>query len=440
MTGNGVQGGLDVTGGAPRLEPPEIPGYEVLERIGRGGMGEVYVARQLTLGRLVAIKFLVAEGDSDPDGDLVRFRREANLMAQVSHPNILSIFDFGEVAGRPFLVMEYVEGGDLRRRMRVGEPLPPDEVHATIVPVGAALAYLHKHGIIHRDLKPENILLHDGHNPRVSDFGIAVLRAGAGGGLSTRTGRGLGTLGYIAPEQQYRLKVDERADEFSLAALAYEMLTGQLPLGMFKPPSDLNPSVSPEVDAVILRGLQEEPKARYATVREFADELGRALAACGGRPGRWSPGRLAWASAVCVVVVAGLIALRGTWHGREEALPRATITVPLAPSPLPLGSEPALDPRAEQMKQWRAHHLWIAHGRPEGAKGEALRETIWFEAVEAVQAEQQRIAYGIWLKRGRPEGPDVKDKFWFEAQTELYQTLKDQAAVEAATERAALRP
>ena len=406
---------------------PEVRGYEVQERIGKGGMGEVYLARQLALGRLVAIKFLVPEGETDPEHELVRFRREAELMAKVSHPNILSIYDYGEADGRPYLVMEYVEGGDLRRRLAGGHPMSPDQVRSILLPVSEALAHLHRQGIIHRDLKPENILLHDGENPRVTDFGIAVLRAGAG--ALTHTGWGVGTLGYVAPEQQYRLKVDERADQYSLAALAYEMLTGQLPLGVFKAPSQLNPRLGSEVDAVILRALQEDPKDRFATIREFAAELDRALALHPRKSVR-AASRLAWAISgivvLALVIAVSLTRVKPPIPARDAhplASPPVTAKPGLAQAPAKKEQPPSL---SEQLKSLRAGKIWEERGKPTGEAGRAVQDKIWFEAAESIHKDLQELAYSIWESRGRPTGPEgeaVKDEIWAEAERRLFKKM-----------------
>jgi eukaryotic-like serine/threonine-protein kinase len=405
MSGNG--GHLDFGSMEDELDPamPVVAGYEIRERIGKGGMGEVYVARQLTLGRLVAIKFLIPESQPDPERDLVRFRREAKLMARVSHPNILSIFDFGEADGRPFLVMEYVEGGDLRRRLAPGNPMSAEQVRSILMPVGEALAYLHRHQIIHRDLKPENILLHDGDNPRVSDFGIAVLRAGAG--ALTRTTQGLGTLGYVAPEQQYRLKVDDRADQYSMAAVAYEMLTGQLPLGIFKPPSDLNARLGSEVDMVLLRALQENPNDRYTTIREFSVALGKALAAPPARPAR--PHWVQFATVgLLAVAILGAIAYQLFGPARPDPKPQPNAAEPRVDTPAP-----PLDPVAqklmddvEKLKALRAVLIWEAQGKPVGAAGKAVEKANWERATKEVNEEIENLAYKIWVERGSKLGPE----------------------------------
>ena len=142
---------------------------------------------------------------------------------------------------------EYIEGGDLRRFMTAGQPMPVDQARSILLQVGEALTYLHAKGILHRDLKPENILMPTGSLVKVGDLGIAVLQEEAG--VLTQSSRGMGTIGYVSPEQQYGLKVDERTDQYSLAALSYELLTGRRPLGLFPPPSRSNPRLSRELDA-----------------------------------------------------------------------------------------------------------------------------------------------------------------------------------------------
>jgi formylglycine-generating enzyme required for sulfatase activity len=315
-----------------------IPGYEILRPIGRGGMGDVFLARQLSLGRLVALKLLSISPGTDAAERSARFRREAELMARVHHPNIVSVHDFGSVDGRPYLVMEYVEGGDLRRQMVPGRAMPVHQVRPLVSPVTQALACLHAHGILHRDLKPENILMHHEVTPMLSDFGLAVLDSDAG--VLTQADQALGTLGYVAPEQQYRLGVDERTDQYSMAALLYELLTGHRPLGILKPPSRLNPALGPDVDAVLLRALQEDPDDRYPTVQEFGETLERALSLPATRP-RLRPTRAGLVAAVSVAGAVGLWVMLGRpffmWgdpvgHGNGQGV-RAPRTI--APDPAP---------------------------------------------------------------------------------------------------------
>jgi serine/threonine protein kinase len=409
-----------------KLSIPKVPGYEILKRIGKGGMGDIYVAKQLTLGRLVALKFLSLDSEFDPDQEMraARFRREAELMAKVSHPNIVPIFDFGTVEGHPYLVMEYVEGGDLRRLMSEGQPMPIAQVLAIVPPVGGALAYLHRSGILHRDLKPENILMLDGGLPKVTDFGIAAIRANAGS--LTRSGHGMGTLGYVAPEQQYGLKVDARADQFSLAALSYELLTGSKPLGIFRPPSQLNPRLDLQVDAAILRGLQENPKDRFATIEGFVSALEQALSAVRPRRRRL-PALLALVAAMSLLGVA----MRVFWFGGEPGGPphlpppgprpasaRTAIGEQRpAPQEKAVATEPS--PAFKKLTEIRAREIWLARGSPTGKAGAAAKDEIWLQAEKGLREELNLLAYRIWESRGSPTGEAgeaVKDEIWQEAE------------------------
>jgi hypothetical protein len=360
-------------------------------------MGEVYVARQLALGRLVAVKFLAPEPGVEPHEALERFRREAGLMARVSHPNIVSVFDFGCVGNQPYLMMEYVEGGDLRRRMTPGEPADVGDVRSVLNPVCEALSYLHRQGILHRDLKPENILMHDEINPKVADFGIAVLSGGVGS--LTRTGHGLGTLGYVAPEQQYRLRVDERADQYSLAAIAYELLTGEKALGVFKPPSYHNARLDPSVDAVILRALQEEPSERYPSIREFGEALDKALAAV--RPRSRRP--LARTLAVLAMLGTALTTIVIAWHGISTWLvppdaPGAIRHEPNEPE------DTALAEGQHKLVELRAYLSWIEQGSPKGLAGDAVEKANWSEGERIISEQVEKIAYTLWESSGKPVG------------------------------------
>ena len=300
------------------LQPPtDVPGYAIDRLIGLGGMGEVYLARQGALDRLVALKFLGREAGDASEEDEARFRREAELMARASHPNIATIFDFGRCGGRAYLVMEYVEGGDLRARMTPDRPMPLGAVRSILGPIVEAVRYLHSLGIVHRDLKPENILMLRGETPKVSDFGLSAL------GFAAGLDRPMGTPGYVAPEQQYGLSVDDRADQFSLAALGYEMATGRRPLGRFPPPSSLNPKVGPAFEAALLRGLSEDPADRFATVVELGEALDRGLA------GARRPPRIGGPLAASIATLAGASA----WIFSVATTSKTSTPRPLAPPP-----------------------------------------------------------------------------------------------------------
>jgi eukaryotic-like serine/threonine-protein kinase len=407
---------------------PTVPGCEILRPLNEGGMGRVYLARQEALKRLVCVKVLSIPDGEDADLCRSRFNREAELLACVSHPHILSIFDFGTTSdtGLPFLVTEYIEGGDLRRLMTPGQPMPVGQARSILLQVGEALAHLHTKGILHRDLKPENILMPTDSLVKVGDLGIAVLQDEAG--VLTRSDRGLGTIGYVSPEQHYALKVDERTDQYSLAALSYELLTGRRPLGLFPPPSRSNPRLSRELDAAILRGLAEEPKDRFPSVRDFVAALDhgllsppwtarkRSLAVAASFAALFSAAGLAW--------VLGFGSTRGA---RIEPGPAHTDPVP--PLPKKAGDEtPAKIPERSReftrLVELRAYLIWHRSGRPMGPAGEAVKEKNWLEAERQIGDEVAARAYQIWERQGRPTGPageSVREKNFREAEAELLQ-------------------
>jgi tRNA A-37 threonylcarbamoyl transferase component Bud32 len=253
---------------APSPGAPAIPGYELLEVLGRGGMGVVYKARQTKLDRLVALKMLPPETSNDP-AFAERFSREARALARLNHPNIVTVHDFGQSGGESYFVMEFVEGTSLRQRLRAGR-VPPGAALDVAVQVCDALGYAHDEHIVHRDIKPENILLDKRGRVKIADFGLVKLLARKGADY-TLTGpwQVMGTLKYMAPEQlDNPLAVDHRADIYALGVVLYEMLTGGVPAGRFAAPSQKAP-LDPRVDAVVLRALEEHPEQRYQRASEF---------------------------------------------------------------------------------------------------------------------------------------------------------------------------
>jgi predicted Ser/Thr protein kinase len=243
------------------LSPEEMrehfPQFEILECLGRGGMGVVYKARQKTLDRLVAIKVLAGERQGDLNF-AKRFEREAKLLAQLSHMNIVTVHDFGEADGLYYLVMEYVDGVNLRELLRDGK-MAPEQALAIVPPICEALEYAHSKGIVHRDIKPENILLDRDGRVKIADFGIASL-VGVDGEKS-------GTPPYMAPEQEKGI-VDRRADIYALGAVLYEMLTGERPAKNLVAPSK-RVQMDVKIDEIVLRALEKEPERRYQTADEF---------------------------------------------------------------------------------------------------------------------------------------------------------------------------
>jgi predicted Ser/Thr protein kinase len=256
---------------------PTVIGYDILEELGRGGMGVVYRARHTRLDRLVAIKILPAEVSDEP-AFAERFAREARALAKLNHPHIVSIYDFGQTGEQSYFIMEYVEGANLRQRMRAGR-LQPQEALQIIARICDALEYAHEEGIVHRDIKPENILLDKKGRVKIADFGLVKLVARKTAQY-TLTGpwQVVGTPHYMAPEQMDNVPIlDHRADIYSLGVMLYEMLTGQLPLGRFPPPSHKAP-VDAQFDEVVLRALEREPERRYQRVSEMKAALAVLLA------------------------------------------------------------------------------------------------------------------------------------------------------------------
>ncbi len=259
--------------------PPEIaelttkfPQLEILELLGKGGMGAVYKARQRGLDRLVAIKILPPEIGNDP-AFAERFAREARALGRLNHPNIVSVYDFGHAGGLYYFLMEFVEGANLRQAIRSGGLTAKDAL-AIVSQVCDALQFAHDEGVVHRDIKPENILIDKRGRVKIADFGLAkLLGQEQADHALTETHQVMGTLRYMAPEQMQGSKeVDHRADIFSLGVVFYELLTGELPVGRFAPPSK-TVGVDVRLDEVVLRALEREPTLRYQHVSEVKTEV-----------------------------------------------------------------------------------------------------------------------------------------------------------------------
>lgn len=252
-----------------------LPSYDIIELIGRGGMGAVYKARQKSLKRLVAIKILPLALSDDELSFAERFKNEAFAMARLSHTGIVNVHDAGETAdGLLYFVMEHVEGRDLAHEIADRAPLPQEEVRLVAMQVCEALGYLHGNGVIHRDIKPANILIDAQGRAKVADFGLARLDVPLTSGLLTRTGTSLGTADFMAPEcRRAAAMVDHRADLFSLGVAIYQMLTGELPHGMFKLPSQLLPEIDERFDDIICKALEPKPEDRYQSAKEVRDDL-----------------------------------------------------------------------------------------------------------------------------------------------------------------------
>jgi serine/threonine protein kinase len=259
---------------ADRLPPPPIetvaaafPQLEILELIGHGGMGVVYKARQPKLDRLVALK-LLPQALANDAAFAERFNREARVLARLNHPNIVTVHDFGQSGGFCYLLMEFVDGVNLRQAMQAGR-FTPQQAMLLVPKICEALQFAHDEGILHRDIKPENILLDTRGRVKIADFGIAKLVGEAREGLTlTASGFALGTPHYMAPEQlEHPQDVDQRADIYSLGVVFYEMLTGELPIGRFSPPSE-KAGVDARVDEVVFHALEKEREKRFRTAGE----------------------------------------------------------------------------------------------------------------------------------------------------------------------------
>jgi hypothetical protein len=273
-----VAGNGQATEPAP-FQPPEpheladhFPQLDILELVGHGGMGAVYRARQIALDRPVALKIIRPETAGDPTF-AERFTREARALAQLNHPNIVTVHDFGRAAGVYYLLMELVDGVNLRQAL-CEEKLEPEQALAIVPQICEALEYAHGEGVVHRDIKPENVLIDKSGRAKIADFGLAKLVNQPVGDMRlTGTRQVMGTPNYMSPEQMERpQEVDHRADIYSLGVVLYEMLTGELPLGRFEPPSKRG-HVDARLDEIVLRSLEKQPERRYQHARELKTDV-----------------------------------------------------------------------------------------------------------------------------------------------------------------------
>jgi serine/threonine-protein kinase len=320
---------------------PRIRGYEVQEVLGRGGMGVVYKAWHRRLNRPVALKMLLA-GPYARLEELERFLHEAEAVAGLRHANIVQVYDSGDLDGRPYFTMEYVEGGSLAQKL-AGTPQPPDQAVSLVATLAEAIQVAHQSGIVHRDLKPGNVLLTTDGTPKVTDFGLAR-RLEDGSGL-TLIGVPVGTPSYMAPEQGRGngYAIGPATDVYALGAILYELLTGRPPFRAETaaatleqvladdpvPPSRLNLRVPRDLETICLKCLHKEPPRRYATARELADDLGRFRegkpirarpVGAAERAVKWARRRPTMALLVAALLVLfGAAAGAGLWLSQQEA-------------------------------------------------------------------------------------------------------------------------
>jgi len=265
-----------------------VPGYEILDKLGEGGMGVVYKARQVKLDRIVALKMILS-GEHARAAELARFRTEAEAIARLQHPNIVQIHEVGEQDGKPFFSLEFCAGGSLERKLN-GTPLPPREAAQLVETLAGAMQAAHERGVIHRDLKPANVLLSADGTPKITDFGLAKKLDDVG---QTASGAVMGTPSYMAPEQaggQSRV-AGPAADIYALGAILYECLTGRPPFKAATtldtvlqvlerepvPVCLLNPKVERDLETICLCCLEKDPQRRYPSAVALATDLARFL-------------------------------------------------------------------------------------------------------------------------------------------------------------------
>jgi serine/threonine protein kinase len=350
--------------------------YLVTASLGRGGMGEVWLARDTTLERDVAIKTLPA-GDEDADTRKARFFREARAASALNHPNIITIYEINSDQGVDFIAMEYVDGRTLADLLQHG-PLPFDQVHRLAHQIAEAVGRAHRAGIIHRDLKPRNIMVTSDGLVKVLDFGLAkITHAGDADNAATqaaltRSGTTVGTLGYMSPEQAIGDAVDARSDVFSFGVILYEMLTGRLPfsgktmsevlrqLHFAEPPSveSLRADVPPSLRGVVTKALHKKPDDRFSSMSEVAGMLSSARSdamtaivdtpAPAASRSEWRPSSVAVAALV-IVLIAGLASV-AVWRSRTRVAappvaanpPSTTTNPPPAPVPATMSAPPSI--------------------------------------------------------------------------------------------------
>ena len=272
-----------------------VNGYEILSQVGQGGMATVFLARQRSMNRHVALKFLPNAFMNDA-AYLQRFEREVRIVAQLEHRNIVPVYDFGEFEDQPYIAMRYMPAGSVEELLAAGR-IPLRRVLSIVEQVASALDYAHQNGILHRDLKPSNILLDDGGGVFITDFGIARI---LGEGASNITTQGvIGTPSYMSPEQARGEPLDGRSDVYALGVMLFELITGRRPFESETPysiavmhvtmpppsPRDVDPSVTAAVEAVILRSLHKQPDKRYATAGNLAAALRLAADLPAAQPG-----------------------------------------------------------------------------------------------------------------------------------------------------------
>jgi len=395
--------------------------YEVEELVGAGGMSSVYRAHDRLLDRKVALKVMHQHYGADPEY-VERFRREARSVAALSHPNVVTVIDRGEHAGRQFIVFEYVDGENLKQLIQRRGPAPVATALELAIQIAQALSFAHQHGLVHRDVKPQNVLLNGDGRAKVTDFGIA--RSLDVQHSVTHTGTVLGTSDYIAPEQAQGSAVDEHTDVYSLGVVLYELLTGHVPFAgenfvavamrhindEAAPLSDARPDVPPRVEAAVRRAMAKDPADRFPSMAAFCDELQACLADLHGAtqvlPGRAPaapaprPRRRRRASAWPVVLALALLIAAGAVAAyfllRSNGTTGGTTSGGRPPSGLagsvPLRAVRAYDPYGDHQEHDAAAHL-ATDGNP---------STYWATEHYHDAPSLNKAGVGLVLDAGRP--------------------------------------
>ena len=375
--------------------PPEVsalqamlPQYEVLELLGRGGMGAVYKARQKSLNRLVAIKILPSTLADDALNFADRFKQEAQMIAQLSHPVIIHVYDFGTTeGGLLYFVMEYVDGKDVAAVLATEGKLGVAQATGIADAVCQALHYAHSQGVIHRDIKPANVLISNEGQVKVADFGLAKMTDPAQASGLTRTNVAMGTQEFAAPEMLTPgATVDHRADLYSLGVMLYQMLTGEIPRVMFKLPSFRRPELGTRFDALLCRALETDPTDRYQTVKEFHDALTEA-AVMPAKPAAFAPAPLGvtatmpqprkakWplliAASLLALVVSGWFVWKNWMGGKNPVTAQAPTSSSSEPNVIRLWDAPEKIPK-ETAVRWENGAVVLGDDANKGQLNHAL--------------------------------------------------------------------
>jgi formylglycine-generating enzyme required for sulfatase activity len=443
----------------PSVPLPLVPGYAILSELGRGGMGVVFKARQLSLNRVVALKMIQGGGLASGE-EQRRFRAEAEAVARLQHPNVVQVHEVGEHNGRPFFSLEFCPGGSLDRKL-AGTPLPPEEAARLAEALARAVDVAHRKGVIHRDLKPANVLLGEGGVPKVTDFGLAKFLDDDSG--RTRPGQVMGTPSYMAPEQAEGRtnEIGPATDVYALGAILYELLTGRPPFKGVSavetmnqvtsaepvPPSRLQPKVPRDLETICLHCLHKQPPRRYGTALSLAEDLGRFLA---GEPIQARPvgvleravkwvQRRPTAAALWAVSLLALLGLAtgGLWYrARVRETEAATRALVESLKGADTASVPRMVDDLEPYRRW-ADPLLVEMVQEPGSDKEHMHAAL---ALLPVDPDQVNYLRQCLLRADLQDLPVLRDALRDRPAVgaQLWAVLEDSHATEAARFRAGL--